>query len=260
MNTPPRLIARPIVQLAAALLLAGLAQGAAALDVEGRLHWAQRLELATPVSGVIDAVHAHAGQRVEKGAPLLTLDPRPFQARLARAAAAMKAAKVAYDEAKREHQRAVELYDRAVLSNREMEVAESAFAEADAIHARARADHQLAQLDLEHSRLTAPFDAWVVERRAEAGETVVSALQARTLLVIAEAGRMVARAGGSAEQAAALAPGGEAEVAIDAQRLKGTIRAVALEPREGTGLYTVEVEFASDQPLRAGRRVAVVLP
>ena len=246
--------------VAAGLLAALLTLPAAAFEVDGELHWAKRLTLSTPVTGVVEAAPAVPGQRVEKGALLVRLDQRPFKAKRSRAAANLAATKAALEEAEREMARAEELYDRTVLSDHEFQQAKIGLAAAEAAHRSARAELTLAEVALERSALNAPFDAWVLARPVEAGETVVSRLQARPLVELAEAGRMVVRVSVGADRAANLAPGMAAAVTVNGDRYEGRVRAIAMEPPEGSSLYPLEVEFDSDKPLRAGQRARVDLP
>ncbi|WP_459869822.1 efflux RND transporter periplasmic adaptor subunit [Endothiovibrio diazotrophicus] len=251
---------RYLSMAAAGILGLVAATPAAAFDVDGALQWSTRLVLSTTVSGVVVEAPAVAGQRVAKGALLVRLDARPFEARKARAAAAVAGAKAALDEARREMERAEELYDRTVLSDHELQKAKIGQAAAEATFESARAEHTLATVDLERSRLTAPFDAWVLARPVEVGETVVSRLQARPLVVLAEADKMAVQVAVGADRAANIAPGMAVVVKVDGEQYEGWVRTVAMEPPEGSGLYPVEVEFTIDQPLRAGQRATVGLP
>ena len=97
---------------------------------QATLQWGQRAELGTLVSGVVAEVPVRAGQSVNKGALLVTLDDRGFRARVQGAQAAVTRTGVRFEEAKREQERAIELYDRTVLSEHERQLAEIALAEA----------------------------------------------------------------------------------------------------------------------------------
>ena len=54
-----------------------------AQDIPATVQWDRRVELAIPVSGVVETVHVRSGAYVEKGAALVSLNPAPFKARLA---------------------------------------------------------------------------------------------------------------------------------------------------------------------------------
>ena len=167
-------------------LLLGLAAPAVAGELAGTLDWGRRLELGPLVSGIVEQVAVAPGERVRKGQTLLTLDGRGFRADLAAAKAAARHAAVLLEEARREHERAQELYDRSVLSEHERIVAVIGLREAQAAARRAEAQRVAAALALERSRLTAPFDGLVVAVRATPGQAVNARLQVPTLLVLAD--------------------------------------------------------------------------
>lgn len=230
-----------------------------ALELAGTLNWLQRTELGTPVSGVVASVPAVAGQRVARGAELLRLDDRGFKAEVSEAQAHLAGAKARHDEARREEERAAELYDRTVLSDHERQVSLIAFQEAASALQVAQARLTKARLDLERSRIVAPYDALVVRVDAAPGETIVSELQAKPLLVVAEAGRMRVQAQVRASQLADFMPGTAARVRVRDQWFDGAVTGVGLEPvaRDADGpFYELNASFS----LPAGERLHVGEP
>lgn len=235
---------------------------ATAQDLDARLAWSQRVELGTLVSGIIDKVAVRPGQQVSKGQLLLALDGRPFQVRIAKAKAAVSRTEVHLAEAQREDERAAELYDRTVLSDHERELARIGLAEADALARTARAQLQQARLDDEHSRIKAPFDAWVLQLDAVPGQVVVSRMQSTPLLVLAQAGRMLAEAEVAASLAAELSDKRTFTVAIAGEWYPAQLVSVGLEAsrhdeREVYFPLQVSFEVPSGVMLRAGQRVAL---
>lgn len=239
------------------LSLATLAQGAVALDLDGRLAWAQRVALGTVVSGVVSAVPAQAGQRVTKGDQLLQLDARSFRTELTRARALLSRAASQLDEARREDERAQELYDRTLLSDHERQLAQIDRVAAESKLAEAKAAVSRAQLAFERSELKAPFDARVLAVNAAVGQAIVSQLQSQPLVVIADAEQMLAEADISASQLGDLAVGQAAQVGWDGRWLAGQIASISLEPtgqNDREALYRIQVSFAVPEQgvLRAG--------
>ncbi len=237
---------------------------ASAAELDARLEWARRAALSTPVSGKVQMVAVEVGDRVEKGAALVRLDPRPFEYALRKWKATVASRQEARDEAERERDRAQQLYDRTLLSTHELQLAEIALVKAEAELERARAERDQAALDLEHSVVRAPFDAVVVGRDLEVGQTVVTRLQSTPLVVVAEAGRMIARVL-VAEDALTFEPGATATVSVGGRQHEGRVRRIELEPveeRAGAPRYGVDVEFpvAPDARLRAGQTAKVMLP
>ena len=117
----------------AATVLAGLG-----LAIASPL-WAAEIELTTRVSGVVETVLVKPGQRVKKGAVLLRLDRTILRASLDEAAAEQARAQADADDARRELDRARELFDRTVSSTTELEAAALRDARARAALSTARA-------------------------------------------------------------------------------------------------------------------------
>lgn len=121
-----------------------------------RLEAPDTVELRARVAGTLDAVHFREGQRVSKGQLLFTLDPRPFQAELARAQAQALAAKTQVELAKSELARAEPLAKIQGVSAQELDQLRAAARNAEAQQKAAEAAVQAAQLSLSFTRITAP--------------------------------------------------------------------------------------------------------
>jgi multidrug efflux system membrane fusion protein len=234
-----------------------------AAEVQGTLQWSRRVELGTPVTGIVAKVAAEPGARVSKGQLLVQLDDRRYRAELAKARADVERLARVRDEAKREQERAQELYDRNLLSNHEMEVEKIAYVSAESQYQSARAAQIQAELNVEYSTIKAPFDALVLEVRAEAGQAVVSDLAAVPLVIVVEAKRMLVKAPVEESAVAALTPGRELAIQVGGQRFTGTVRRVGFEQMSGysgAARYPLEVVISAEGNLRAGQSVTVVLP
>lgn len=236
------------------------ALGAGAAEVEAQLDWVRRVELGTLVSGVVTESEAVPGERVAAGKVLLRLDQRGFRARLEEARAKAAGMTLALSEAKRELERAQELYDRTVLSDHELVEAKIAFSTAEQAARSAEAGLAQAELDLQYSEIRAPFDAVVIKRNAQVGQVVATQFQALPLVVVAEAGRMAAHTEVDAETAARLVAGSPVKVRVGGTQYAGELRSVGLEAmRQGGGLrYDAVVIFETKtQILRAGQSARV---
>lgn len=246
-------------------LLGGLPGGvASAAELAGELVWARTAELSLPASGRVEKITVVPGAAVAAGEVILELDTRTARAQLADARAAQREAELRRAEAQREWDRAKELYDRTVLSERELQLAEIGFAAADARHQAARAAAVAAEVDLDYTRLSAPFDAWVLDLYVAPGQAVVNQVQAMPLLRVVERGRMRLRATADAAQLAGLAPGTAATVQAGERRFEARIVRIGRETlgAERPARYAVEAEFEvpDDAPLRAGQAATLVLP
>lgn len=257
---------RAIIPMTTALL-AAVAIGAVnntvrAADLAATVEWARKTALATPVSGVIAAVHAEVGAAVKKGSVLLALDAQPFVADVKRAQAQVAQARVTLSEAKRDRAQADELFQRTVLSTVERDNAHNRFARAEALLAQAQADLAQAQYRLRHSQLRAPFDGWVAARNAEPGQAVAATLEPPVLFVLVGRGEYVARAQVPAAELGNYKVGQAAIVQAGGKRYRATLKSIGFEPvKSADRLYELAYVFSADDPvLRPGQAATVSAP
>ena len=149
---------------------------------------AEKIELTTRVSGVVDQVLVKVGQRVSKGTVLLRLEKTILQARLDEATAEHVRAQADEGDAKRESERAQELFNRTVSSTSELNAALLRHARAQATLSAANARKVIAQKNLNDAELKAPLDG-VIGGIPGAPGTVVTAECQPKVLVILNAGR-----------------------------------------------------------------------
>ena len=87
-----------------------------AAEVNAVLDWSDKRSLGTLVSGKVEHVHVRPGMQVKAGDVLVELDQRAINLRQTKARAQVEHARLQKEEALREQERAVELFDRTVLS------------------------------------------------------------------------------------------------------------------------------------------------
>ena len=233
---------------------------AMAADVDALVQWSRRTELTTPVSGVVASVAVNAGERATKGQLLLALDDAPFRAAVQEAEALLARRKSERDEAARDAKQAQELYDRTVLSTVELENAKMKHARTDAGYKEAAAALDRARYRLRVSALRAPFDAVVLSRHAEPGQSVAAEFKPPVLLVIAAAGEYLAQARLATERVAGLKVGQALSVVAGGKNYAATIKALAHEPAGGKEPYVIEAQFTAAEPLYAGQAARIQLP
>jgi len=232
-----------------------------AADFEASLLWSRRVEISTPVSGVVEKVVVDAGDKVVKDDVLLHLEPGVFKAGVAAASADLRNRNEAYKEAKRELERMQELYERTMLSEHDLQLAKNALVRAKAEKDQASASLVKAKYDLKYSSVRAPFDAVVLERHAQPGQVISADIRPETLFILAEARVMLARMLVAEVWLERLKKGQQASIIIAGKKYTGNIRAIGLEPVTGTGgdtRYPVDIAFEySNGILRAGQQAKV---
>ncbi|NOY53497.1 MAG: efflux RND transporter periplasmic adaptor subunit [Deltaproteobacteria bacterium] len=244
-------------------LLLGSILPAWAVEYPSVLKWDRRVELSTPVSGIVSEVAVHEGERVRKGQLLLQLDDRPFRLEIDRARSVVKRLVVVLDEARREKDRAEELYARTVLSDHELQLARIGWTIADAKLESAKSDLARAKLDLEYSTVRAPFDGRILERHAEVGQTLVQRFRSTPLIVLAASDRMCAQALMTQEQFSNVTPGQKVMVKVEGHLYPGTVRSIGLTPVSAEvpgALYPVDIVFRIDPVItfRAGQPATIL--
>lgn len=253
--------------LSSLLLISGLLLSAplAAQDLPGTTEWGGKLTLTTTVSGMVSKVHVIAGDKVMQGAALVELDPRNYQTRLIAAQALWEATRQLNDEARRELDRTLELYDRTLISDHERKLAEIEAAKADAALREAEAKLMEVRLQRDYSRINAPFNGRVLAVHVQPGEAVVNRLEAMPLVTLVDHKRMLARTQVDERALMRLKVGDKVQVGIRGGWLDGLIASLGYDPvsRSDKGAtYWLEAEFYPDEvmELRSGEKLVIRLP
>ena len=141
-------------------------------DFSGRVEAVEKVEIRPRVAGTIEAVHFQEGQLVKKGGLLFTIDPRPYQAELARTMAAQTGAQAGVTLARTELDRTRRLIDEHAVAQRELDQRNNALLEADANLKAAQAAVQSAKLNLQYAAITAPISGRVSRAEITVGNLV----------------------------------------------------------------------------------------
>src|SRR6187402_455461 len=139
----------------------------------GQTAGSREVEVRARVTGILLSRNFKEGDRVEQGQSLFTIDPKPFQAALARAVADVAAAEARYDQARRNAARLKPLYSEKAVSQKENDDAVSAeqigFADVKAAQARLTE----ARLNMSYTKVEAPVSG-VTTRALPSEGTLVS--------------------------------------------------------------------------------------
>jgi RND family efflux transporter MFP subunit len=238
--------------------------------------------VASRLMAPILAVHVAAGDRVRRGAPLVTLDSREIEANRSRAAAAfasavetaraaesdLKGAQAAAALARATHDRIRTLHDKRSATPQELDQAASALDAADAQLSAARARvaaasaareaaqaaSDAAGITASYAVLAAPFDGFVTERSADPG---VMATPGLPLVTVEDATQFRLEVALDEARAAHVAPGQSARVqvgdAASANHWTGEARVseiARVDPASHS--FLVKLELPNDPSLRSG--------
>lgn len=230
-----------------------------ALEFNATTGWANRVEIGSQVSGVVTSVNIVAGQQVKKDEILIQLDQRYFKAQYSNTQAQLASEKEAMDEAKRELERSLSLYEQTILAEHELQLAKNADKKALANYKKAVAENTRARMNLEYSSIIAPFDAVVLNVLRNKGESINARTETPLMLIVAEAGRMKATATVASDVLSNIKTGQEATVTVSGNSYSGVVKGIALEPEKDSDLYKVDVEFKTNVLIRAGSKASIRL-
>jgi multidrug efflux system membrane fusion protein len=139
------------------------------LGAIGQFSAINRVELRAQVGGTLSEIHFQDGQIVHKGDLLFVIDPRPYEIRLAQAKAQLETAKSRLDLANQQLERAQSLRKNGWSTQETLDqrVSEQQAAQAAIDDAQSRIRD--AELDLEYTRVTAPFTGRIGARQVSIG-------------------------------------------------------------------------------------------
>ena len=151
-------------------------------EFTGHIEAVDAVEIRPRVSGYIRRVAFAEGSEVRKGQVLFEIDPRPYEADLARAEAQLEQARTGAELAAREVVRAERLVQVQAISREEFDTRTSAEAQGGASVRAAEAAVRTARLNLEWTRVRSPIAGRVSRAEVTAGNLVQAGPPTATLL------------------------------------------------------------------------------
>jgi HlyD family secretion protein len=197
------------------------------------------------VSGIVWKLHADFNSLVKAGQLLVELDPALFKnavslatAQLAQAESNLTSAQATALGAKSQRDRTLKLERDSLATEADIDSTAAIFGQTQGLArssvaqiAQARAQLDLAKLNLEHSVIRSPVDGTVISRNVDVGQAVAAALTAPTLFTIAQDLRhMQVHAAVDEADVGEVHPGQGATFTVDAFRNQ-TFSAVVLQVR-----------------------------
>jgi membrane fusion protein, multidrug efflux system len=151
------------------------------LEFTGRAVGSKEVEVRARVSGILLERRYQEGSEVRQGDVLFRIDPEPYRAIAAQARAELGVAQAHLDEARRQHDRIVPLFEQNATSRRQRDEAVSQFEVARANVEAARARLRTAELDLGYTDVRAPISG-LTSREVRSEGSLVQAGSESSLL------------------------------------------------------------------------------
>ncbi len=245
------------------------------VEVIGRLVPRRAGSVAARIDAAVDRVLVEVGDRVEQGQVIAVLEPESLKARRDQAAGQLAAAfaKQKTEEAelvlsRLELERLEGLKKSAAFSQARYEdakqavaIAEAQVAEAESASVTARADLELAEINLKYAEIRAPYGGVITERMIEAGAYVKVGDDAVRLVADQE---LELEADVPFQRLSGLVPGVEVDVELDdGTQHKARVRAIV--PDENPLTRTRAVRFIpafgdTRKPLAANQSATLLIP
>ncbi|HEY8875911.1 MAG TPA: efflux RND transporter periplasmic adaptor subunit [Roseateles sp.] len=153
-------------------------------EFSGRLEAVDRVDVRARVSGAVQAVHFREGSLVKAGDLLVTIDPAPYQAEVARVEAQVAAAQARVTYTQSELARSKALLEERAVAKRDFDERDNAAREAAANLRAAQAALQTAQLNLGYTQVRAPVAGRVGKIEVTTGNLVAAGAGAPVLTTL----------------------------------------------------------------------------
>ena len=150
----------------------------------GQFSAVDRIELRAQVGGTLTEIHFTDGQIVRKGDLLFVIDPRPYQIALDQAVAGLQTARAQLDLANRELWRAQQLKQTSFGTAETVDQRIQQQRAAQAARDQAQAAIRTAALNLQFTRVTAPFSGKIGAHQVSVGSLVAGSTTGGTTTLL----------------------------------------------------------------------------
>jgi RND family efflux transporter MFP subunit len=145
----------------------------ASYELDGVIQAVKQSTIAAQASGRIATMVVKAGDKVKAGQLLATIDDRESVAGMQRSQAQINQADAELRNAQANLERTRDLQNKGFVSKAALDTADTTYQGAAALRDQATAVARQSSLSQGFTRVAAPFDGWVLQTHAEAGELAV---------------------------------------------------------------------------------------
>lgn len=240
------------------------AQPAFAVDIKATVEWSEKYIVQFAVDGLIKEVNVEQGSVFEKGQMLISIDSTAYKQQVNRLNAKKSGLKSLFDVADRELNEANVLYEQTVLSDTELHKVKVSYDVAKSDLEQTEALLRIAQWELQHASIIAPWAGFVLEKHVLPGRVVTEESKDTPLLVLARTDKLKVLGWVSKSIAKSVQQLTSVAVKVGGKAYSGVVKQLHLNMHDSAhkGEYRLTVEFDSD-PLRsvkAGQAAVIKLP
>lgn len=147
--------------------------GGAVLSLDGVIEAVKQSTVSAQASGRIATLVVKAGDRVRAGQTLATIDDREASVGVQRSQAQVNQAEAELRNAQASLERTKDLQTKGFLSKAALDSADAQYQSAVAMREQAVAGARQSGIAQGFTRITAPFDGWILQTHAQAGDLAV---------------------------------------------------------------------------------------
>jgi len=233
----------------------------------GALEPRRRYDVGSQVSGVVKSIYVDYNTLVKKDQLLAEIDPQLLQvqvdiqkANIDRQTSDIASQKVQLDDQKKQFERTKSLFERGLQNQQQFEAAELAIktreaqiASAEKSLVSANANLQSALLNVSYTKIVAPADGVIVERKVDVGQTVQASMQTPSFFVLSTPlEELKLTASVDEAEIGKIRPGMEVRFTVDAYGLQqvfpGQVEAVRLNATNSNNVVTYPVWITVPNP------------
>ncbi len=207
--------------------------------------------LAAKVGGYVTDVKVIEGQRVKKGDILAEIDARDYENNLKQIASDQVSLDTKLKDAEKSFRRISDLYAKGVVAQQQYDTASASYSGLKAQYEAITAQVSQAQLNLENTKICAPFEGFVAKKSLEVGQLATPGVP---LIGFVDAEERWVTANFKETETSRIAPGAAVRVdvdAIDGRHFTGKVESISsatgatftlLPPDNATGNFTKVVQ------------------
>jgi membrane fusion protein (multidrug efflux system) len=234
------------------------------LEFTGRAAGSREVEVRARVDGILLERRYREGSEVREGDMLFRIDPEQYRATAAQARAELGVAQARFEEARRQRERIVPLFEQNAASRRQRDEAVSQFEVAQANVEAARARLRTAELDLGYTDVRAPISGLTSREARSEGSLVQAGSEASLLTRIVQVNPIYVEFSVPEAEAARIRRSADRLVAkmlldgAQADAVAGRLSFVDTSVEQGSGTVRVRAEFENaDRRIVPGQFVRV---
>lgn len=230
------------------------------VTASGTIEAENSAELSTRMMGYVKKVHVQVGQKVKQGQILMNINNADLQAKKAQADAGILKATAGYNNAKKDYDRFVSLFEQKSASQKELDDMTARFEMANAELEGAKQMRNEVMAQFSYSNITAPFSGIVTNTFIKEGDMANPGMP---LVSVEGTSKLQVTAMVSEGDITSIKNGMPAKVLIKSlnKEVDGKVSEVSLSAKNTGGQYLVKIDLDENDPsILSGMFVNVQFP